>query len=105
MFSQGNQSTTENAPPSPMKISIRIVLFAAAAIAIALLVDAWHSARHDSQQLAATLATQTASLQHERDAALAVAHGGPFLTRLKRATKWFVIGVATAAVVAVAARH
>ena len=199
-----------------MKISIRIVLFAAAAIAIAFLADAWHSARQDSQQLAATLATQntsmqqaadrekqrdsqlaatladiqaqkkavktpkqaskqlasvlpplpipvtihdpdlstplppgetpsttlsipqpdliplynglqdcrasqvqsdalqknlsdekarTLALQHERDAALTAAHGGPFLTRLKRAMKWFAIGVAAGAAVAAVARH
>ncbi len=49
--------------------------------------------------------TRTASLQHERDAAIAVAHGGTFLVRLKRAAKWFAIGAATGAVIAAAARR
>jgi len=199
-----------------MKPTLHIVILAAAAIAVALLADAWRSARHDSQQLAATLAAQnkviqqagdretqrdsqlatalaaiqsqkravqtpqqaskqlvsvlpilplpvsihdpdlsvslppgetpsttisipqpdlvplyddlqdcraavfqtdalkkdlsdeknrSASLQHERDAAIAVAHGGTFLVRLKRAAKWFAIGVATGAAVAAVARH
>ena len=199
-----------------MKPTISILVLIAAAIAVALIVDAWHSARHDSQQLAATLATQntaiqqaadrekqrdaqlasalatiqaqkeavktpqqassqlasvlpplplpvsihdpdlsaplppgetpattlsipqpdliplynelqdcradqlqsdalqkdlsdekarTAALQHERDAAVAAAHGGSFLTRLKHAVKWFAIGVAAGAAAAAVARH
>ncbi len=48
---------------------------------------------------------RTSALQHERDAALASAHGGPFLTRLKRTMKWFAIGVAAGAAVAAVARH
>jgi hypothetical protein len=199
-----------------MKLTLQIVALIASAIAVALLADAWRSARHDSQQLAATLSAQnvaiqqaadrekqrdsqlasalaaiqaqkrsvqtpqqaerqlpsvlpllplpvsihhpdlsvplppgefpsttlsipqpdlvplyddlqdcrsaalqtdalkkdlsdektlSASLQHERDAALSAAHGGTFLVRLKRATKWFVIGVATGAAIAAAARH
>lgn len=199
-----------------MKPALHIALLAAAAIAIALLADAWHSARHDSQQLAATLSAQSAviqqagdrekqrdsqltaalaaiqkqklsvhtpqqaahelpsvlpplplpvvihdpnlsaplppgetpsttlsipqpdlvplyddlqdcraatvqtdalkkdlsdektravSLQRERDAAIAVAHGGTFLVRLKRAAKWFAIGAATGAAVAAVTRR
>jgi len=49
--------------------------------------------------------TKSAAVQHERDAATAVAHGGTFLLRLKRAAKWFAIGVATGAVAAAIARH
>jgi len=49
--------------------------------------------------------TRSASLQHERDAAIAVAHGGTFLVRLKRSAKWFAIGVATGAAVAAVARR
>ena len=199
-----------------MKPTLHLILFVAALIACALLADAWRSARHDSQQLAATLAAQntsiqqagdrekqrdsqlaaaladiqsqkrkvqtplqaaqklptvlpvlplpvsihtpnlsaplppgetsattisipqpdlvplydalqdcranaaqtdplkkdlsdeksrSASLQRERDAAIAVAHGGTFLVRLKRAAKWFAIGLATGAAVAAVARH
>jgi len=199
-----------------MKPTLDIIIFVAALIAVALLADAWRSARHDSQQLAATLAAQnaviqqandrenqrdsqlatvlanihnqkrtvqtpqqaakqlpfvlpplplpvsihdpdlsaplppgeppstsisipqpdlvplyddlqdcrastlqndalkkdlsdeksrSASLLHERDAAIAVAHGGTFLLRLKRAAKWFAIGVATGAAVAAVAHH
>jgi len=199
-----------------MKPTLDIILFVAALIACALLADAWHSARHDSQQLAATLVaqntviqqagdrekqrdtqlasalaaiqsqkrsvqtpqqaaqqlttvlpdlplpvtintpnlsaplppgetpattvsipqpdlvplydalqdcratsvqsatlqkdlsdekTRSASLQHERDAAIAAAHGGTFFTRLKRSAKWFAIGLATGAAVAAVARH
>jgi len=49
--------------------------------------------------------TRSAALLHERDAANAVAHGGTILLRLKRAAKWFAIGVATGAAVAAVARH
>jgi hypothetical protein len=49
--------------------------------------------------------SRSASLLHERDAAIAVAHGGTFLLRLKRAAKWFAIGVAAGAAVAAVARH
>jgi hypothetical protein len=44
--------------------------------------------------------TRSAALMRERDAANAAAHGGTFLTRLKRAAKWFAIGLAVGAVVA-----
>jgi len=199
-----------------MKPTLDIILFVAALIAVALLADAWRSARHDSQQLAATLAAQntliqqagdrekqrdsqladafaaiqaqkravrtpqqavqnlptvlpdlplpvsihgpdlaaplppadpaativsipqpdlvplydglqdcracalqsdslkkdlsdeksrSASLQHERDAAIAAARGGTFFARLKRAAKWFAIGLATGAAVAAVAHH
>ena len=46
--------------------------------------------------------TRSAALLHERDAATAAAHGGTFFVRLKRAAKWFAIGVAAGAVVAAA---
>jgi hypothetical protein len=49
--------------------------------------------------------TRSAALLHERDAAVSVAHGGTFLLRLKRAAKWFAIGVATGAAVAAVAHH
>ena len=49
--------------------------------------------------------TRSAALLHERDAAMAVAHGGTFLLRLKRAAKWFAIGVATGAAVAAVTHH
>jgi hypothetical protein len=39
-----------------MKPTLNIVVLVAASIAIALVADAWRSARRDSQQLAATLA-------------------------------------------------
>jgi hypothetical protein len=48
---------------------------------------------------------KSAALLHERDAAAAAAHGGTFLVRLKRAAKWFAIGVATGAAAAAIARH
>ncbi len=199
-----------------MKPTLDVVVFLAALIAVALLADAWRSARHDSQQLAATMAAQriviqqagdrekqrdsqlatalasiqkqkrivrtpqqaaqqltsvlpplplpvsihdpdlsaplppgeapstsisipqpdlvpfyddlqdcrastdqneslkkdlsdekarSAALLHERDAAIAAAHGGTFLVRLKRAAKWFAIGIATGAAVAAVAHH
>jgi hypothetical protein len=199
-----------------MKLKLDIIVFAAALLAIALLADAWRSERHDSQQLAATLAAQniviqqagdrekqrdsqlatalatiqtqkrtvhtpqqaalqlssvlpplplpvsihgpdlssplppgeapstsisvpqpdlvplyddlqdclanavendslkkdlsdekarSAALLRERDTAIAVAHGGTFLVRLKRAAKWFAIGLATAAAVAAIAHR
>jgi hypothetical protein len=49
--------------------------------------------------------TRSAALLHERDAANAVARGGTILLRLKRAAKWFAIGVATGAAVAAIAHH
>ena len=48
---------------------------------------------------------RSAALQHERDAAIAVAHGGTFLQHLKHAAKWFAIGIATGAAVAAVAHH
>ncbi|HTC64380.1 MAG TPA: hypothetical protein VK709_16185 [Candidatus Saccharimonadales bacterium] len=62
-----------------MKLSLHIVVLIAAAIAIALLADAWHSARHDSEQLAATLKAQNSSIQqatereNQRDTQLSTA--------------------------------
>ncbi len=47
---------------------------------------------------------QIVSLTHERDAAIAVAHGGTFWARLKHTTKWFAIG-AVAGAAATAAVH
>ena len=199
-----------------MKPTLRIVVILAASIAVALLADAWRSARHDSRQLAATLAAQntvirqagdreqqrdsqlaaalaaiqaqkrfvhtpqqaakqlpfvlpplplpvsihdpglsaplppgeapaasisipqpdlvplyddlqdcrssivqndslkndlsderarSAALLHERDAAIAVTHGGTLLLRLRRAAKWFVVGVAAGAAVAAVSRR
>jgi hypothetical protein len=41
--------------------------------------------------------SRSAALTRERDAAIAVAHGGTFQTRLKRAAKWFAIGAVAAA--------
>jgi hypothetical protein len=49
--------------------------------------------------------TKSAALLHERDAANAAAHGGTFFLRLKRAAKWFAIGLATGAAVAAIAHH
>ena len=49
--------------------------------------------------------TRVAVLTRERDAAIAVAHGGTFWLRLKHGAKWFVIGVAAGAVAAAAAHH
>jgi len=199
-----------------MTLKLDIIVFAAALLAVALLADAWRSARHDSQQLAATLAAQntviqqagdrekqrdsqltvalatiqtqkhnvhtpqqaaqqlasvlpplplpvsihdpdlsaplppgeapstsisvpqpdlvplyddlqdcrasavendslkkdlsdeknrSAALLRERDAAITFAHGGTFLVRLKRAAKWFAIGLATGATVAAVAHR
>ena len=201
-----------------MKPTLNIILFAAAIVALALVADAWRSARHDSQQLSATLAaqnkqiqqagtredqrqaqlaailatiqaqkrsvhtpqqaaaqlgsafpplplpisiqslplsppqqpeasdppattvtipkpdliplydalqdcrantietatlqkdlsdekSQAAALQHERDAAISAAKGGTLLTRLKRATKWFIIGLTVGVAVAATTHH
>jgi len=49
--------------------------------------------------------TRSASLLQERDAAVAVAHGGTFWTRLKRGAKWFAIGAAAGAAAAAVAHH
>jgi hypothetical protein len=46
-----------------MKLSVHFVALIAAAVAIALLFDVWHSARHDSEQLAATLKAQNGTIQ------------------------------------------
>lgn len=60
-----------------MKPTLDIIVFVAALIAVALLADAWRSARHDSQQLAATLAAQNTVIQQaggrekQRDSQLA----------------------------------
>lgn len=49
--------------------------------------------------------TRSAALLQERNAALTAAHGGPILQRLKRAAKWFAIGLATGAALAAAPHH
>ena len=49
--------------------------------------------------------TRSAALLHERDAATAAAHGGTFLQRVKRAAKWFAIGVAAGAAAGAMAHH
>ena len=49
--------------------------------------------------------TRSAALLHERDTANAVARGGTIWLRLKRAAKWFAIGVATGAAVAAIAHR
>jgi hypothetical protein len=46
-----------------------------------------------------------AALTRQRDTALTAAHGGSLWLRLKRGTKWFVIGVVAGAVAASAAHH
>ena len=43
------------------------ILFTAALLAVALLADAWRTARHDSAQLAATLVSQKTALQQAAD--------------------------------------
>jgi hypothetical protein len=49
--------------------------------------------------------TRSAALLRERDAAVATAHGGTFLTRLKRSAKWFAIGAIAGAAIITAAHH
>jgi hypothetical protein len=62
-----------------MKPTLHAIILLAALIAIALLTDAWRSARHDSQQLAASLAAQNTTIQQagdrekQRDSQLAAA--------------------------------
>lgn len=62
-----------------MKQALHSLILIAAAIALALLADAWRSARHDSSQLTATLASQKTAMEqaaeHERqrDAQLSAA--------------------------------
>lgn len=62
-----------------MKPTKDLLLLVAALTAIALLADAWHSARQDSQQLAATLSAQNNLIQQaaaretQRDSQLATA--------------------------------
>ena len=53
--------------PSSLKFAIGVVLFAVTFVSIAMLADAWHSARQDSQKLAATLAAQNNSIQQAAD--------------------------------------
>ena len=50
-----------------MKLTRDILVLIAAVIAIGLATDAWRSARHDSQQLAATLAAQNSTIQQAAD--------------------------------------
>lgn len=50
-----------------MKAKLEILIFVVALIAVALLADAWRSARHDSQQLASTLAAQNSIIQQTAD--------------------------------------
>jgi len=49
--------------------------------------------------------SRAAALQRERDAAVATAHGGRWLTRMKRSAKWFAIGLAAGALAARIARN
>ena len=62
-----------------MKPTLDSIIFAVTLIAVALLAEAWHSARRDSRQLAATLATQNNAVQQagdrekQRDSQLAAA--------------------------------
>ena len=53
--------------PVSLKLAINALAFAAALIAVAMLADAWHSARQDSQKLAATVAAQNNSIQQAAD--------------------------------------
>jgi hypothetical protein len=50
-----------------MKLPLNLILLLAVVLALALLTDAWRSARHDSQQLAATLAAQNQVIQQAAD--------------------------------------
>ena len=50
-----------------MKPFLNLIAVLAAVLTVALLADAWRSARHDSQQLAATLAAQNATIQQAAD--------------------------------------
>ena len=64
-----------------MKPVIDIIIIAAALLTLVLATDAWRSARHDSAQLAATIAAQSTAIQQvgdrekQRDAQLAAALG------------------------------
>jgi hypothetical protein len=48
---------------------------------------------------------RSAALTQQRNAAIAAAHGGTFLVRLKRAVKWFAIGIAVGAAATAAVRR
>jgi hypothetical protein len=48
---------------------------------------------------------RSSALLHERDAANAAARGGTILARLKRAAKWFAIGLVTGATIAAVAHR
>jgi hypothetical protein len=50
-----------------MKSILNIAVVVTASVAVALLTDAWRTARHDSQQLAATLAAQNTVIQQADD--------------------------------------
>jgi hypothetical protein len=50
-----------------MKLTLHNVALIVAAIALALIVDAWRSARHDAAQLAATLASQKIAIDRAAD--------------------------------------
>ena len=50
-----------------MKLTLKVIMLVAAAIALALFFDSWRSARHDAQQLAATLASQNTDIQQAND--------------------------------------
>lgn len=62
-----------------MKLNLHTVVLIAAAITLALLADAWRSARHDSAQLTATLDSQKTAIEQaaerekQRDAQLTTA--------------------------------
>jgi len=61
--------------------------------------------RDAAKQNLADEQAKVTSLTRERDAAIAAAHGGTFWVRVKRATKWFAIGVAVGTAVTVAAHR
>lgn len=48
---------------------------------------------------------RSAALLRERDAAITTAHGGSMLSRIKRAAKWFAIGIAIGAASTSALQH
>ncbi len=68
--------------------TVHRILLAAAFLAIALLADAWRTARHDTAQLAATLATQKSAIQqsaaHEKQRDTQLAAALAFISAQKR---------------------
>lgn len=74
-----------------LNTTIHRILLAAALVAVALLVDAWRTARHDSVQLTATLSSQKVAIEQaanrekQRDTELAAALA--LIARQKRAVQ------------------